>query len=332
MARATAKQVAELAEVDPSTVSRVLSQIHRPSARHRYDPRTVRRVREAASRLGYRPSVTARALRTGKTCLVGLLVADIASPFFADLAARIERHLRGRGYRLLVANTDESARRQAEHIEDLLSHPVAGLLVSPSGNDGLATACKAGLPVVALDRAVAGLRLPQVGLDDAAAGKMLGEQLRRRDYRRIGVVMPDPDKDSSIQLRRQGLRRALGRDARIIWEKRPATSNGAWDVEPPLQGVDCVVGLNLASTLAAFGAIQRAGLKMPDQIGLTGVDDFDAAALLHPPLTVAAQPVEQIALTAVELMIQRIENSDSNILRRLLSPVWVERESLRRNI
>ena len=335
MTRATARAVAKLAGVDPSTVSRVLG---RRSPTHSYDPETERRIREAADQLGYRPSQTARALRMGKTCLVGLLVADISSPFFAELSARIERCLRERKYRLLVVNTDESNSLQAELVRDLMAHPVSGIIVSPAGVDGLSEAVEAGIAVVTIDRPAQRMRLPHVGLDDQAAGTLLGEHLRELRYQRVGAVMPDPARDPSIAGRLAGLRQTLG--APLAWSvKRPiggATEPAIEQIVAKLPDVQAVVGLNLDSTLAALEAIRRAGRKIPDEIGVAGVDDFPGAGVLGPGVTVVAQPIERIARQAVDVLMQRIDKparaagATREHEARLLPPTLLERGSLRR--
>jgi LacI family transcriptional regulator len=340
MHRTTAKDVAAAVEVDPSTVSRVL---HGNSPRHRYDPRTVRRIREAARRLGYRPSGTARALRTGKTTLIGLVVADIASPFFAELAGRVERHLRASGYRLVVCNTDEQADRQAALITELMSHPMEGLIVAPSGVEGLDEALAAGVALVTVDRpsrmkgSRGGGGIGHVGLDDELAGRMIGAHLSQRGHRRAGVILPDSPDDPGIGWRLMGLKQGLGLGGEVLWTvPGPRTSFSPDTSDAVCQRIreqkpDVLVGLNLASSLMALEAISRLELEVPQQIGVTGIDDFPAAAFWRPPVTVAAQPIERIADAAVNMLLERIGRPGQTDARtHLLPPVMMERGSLKR--
>jgi DNA-binding LacI/PurR family transcriptional regulator len=334
MHRTTANDVAAAVEVDPSTVSRVL---HGNSPRHRYDPRTVRRIREAARRLGYRPSGTARALRTGKTTLIGLVVADIASPFFAELAGRVERHLGASGYRLVVCNTDEQPQRQGALIAELMSHPMEGLIVAPSGTEGLAEALAAGVALVTIDRPSRIKGIGHVGLDDELAGRMIGAHLTQLGYRQAGVILPDSPDDPGIGWRLMGLKQGLGIGGQILWTVPGPRTSFSPDTSDAVcrrireQKPDVLVGLNLASNLMALEAVSRLELEVPQQIGVTGIDDFPAAAFWRPPVTVAAQPIEQIADEAVKMLLDRIARPGETEARtQLLPPVMMERGSLRK--
>ncbi len=334
MAQATAKDVARQAGVDPSTVSRVLN---RPSSRHRYDEVTIQRIRAAARRLGYVPSRTAQALRTGKTLLLALLVSDISNPFFAELAAGIERRVRARGYRLLVCNTDESAAVQAGHLQELLSRGVDGVIVSPSGSEGLRPVMEAGVPLVSIDRRLPGLHVPHVGLDDVRAGQMLGEHLREVGYRQLGVVAPATKHDSSIRLRLQGLRQGLGQGGRVAWVADilhlAPLREAAAAVRDKLQTSrpEAVVGLNLLSSLATLEAVGQLRLDVPGQIGLAGIDDFAAAPFLQSPLTVVAQPIDAIAEETVAILLGPPKQGGNGPIH-FLEPVLMKRASLRSRV
>lgn len=330
MRRITAKDVAQAVEVDPSTVSRVL---YGNSPHHKYDPHTVRRIREAAKRMGYRPSVTARALRTGKTMLIGLVVADIASPFFAELAGRIERHLHATGRRLLVCNTDAQADRQVELIADLINHPVAGLIVASAGDEGLGDAIESGVAMVTVDRPSGIGGVGHVGLDDLAAGLMVGRHLRQLGYQSIGVVLPDLPDDPGIARRMQGLRQAAEGGMQLLWTASaphtsfaPNTSQEISDkikTHPP----QALVGLNLTANLMALEAVGRLNLQVPSQIGLIGIDDFPMAEFWRPPLTLVAQPIDQIARQAVAMLLEQMDQS-AEPQTLLLPPVLKNRQSL----
>ncbi len=335
MSKVTGRHIARLLSVDPSTVSRVLAG---NSPAHRYDQRTVRRIRETASRLAYRPALAGRALRTGKTCLIGLLVSDIASPFFSELAGRIERHARTGQYRLLLCNTEESPAQQREHATQLLAAGVDGMIVAPSGADGLNEVLSAGVPLVTIDRPAKGLRVPHIGLDDRGAGEMLGQHLRGLGYHRIGVVTPPAQNDPGIDKRLAGLRRGLGGARAIAWcaecEPTESRQSAVVDLRSRLAGhnaVQALIGLNLLATLAAVRALADASLHIPGQIGLAGIDDFSAAPFLNPPVTVVSQPLEQIAATAVSVLMQWMENPNRKppSTPPLLAPALTVRQSLR---
>lgn len=338
MTRVKAKDVAQLAQVDPSTVSRVLG---RNNSSHRYDPKTVERVREAARHLGYRPSGMARALRTGKTMLVGMVVADIANPFFAELAGRIERHIRAAGYRLLLCSAQEQGELQNEQFAELIHHPVAGLIVSPVAQDGLREATELGLPLITIDRPTTLKGVSHVGLDDVLAGRMLGEHLRDLGYDSVGVVMPETAGDPGIEQRLQGLQHGLG-TGQIEWTVSAPQATFTFDDSHEAtvsqvcqrfsaQPTQAVVGLNLDANLIAVESLFRMDAEIPQRVGLAGIDDFPAAPFLRPPMTVVAQPLEEIAARAVAMLMEQINATTSTAptRRQLLSPTLIKRGSLR---
>lgn len=333
MGRFTAKDVAALAGVDPSTVSRVL---RGSTPQHRYDPATVSRVREAAKQLAYIPSRAARALRSGQTKCIGLLVSDIGNPFFAELAARIERHARQQGFRLLVGNTDESPKQQEEYLRDLIEHGLDGLILSPSGQAGITQVQQAGLPLITVDRRAPEVCVSHVGLDDHLAGELLGKRLRQSGYSGVGVVMPSPQSDTGAEDRYAGLADALGTD-RIAWVHKAALSVPRMQVARQCVKIlrsarsrtDAIASLYNVGTLASLDAIADLGIDIPGKIGLGGIDDFAAADHLRPSITVISQPLDQIAKHAVELLLRQMKTPLSPTTTKLVKPHLIERQSLR---
>ena len=331
--RATASDVARLAGVDPSTVSRVLN---RAFDHHSYATETVDRVRRAAKKLGYRPSLAARGLRTGRTMLLGMVVSDIASPFFAELAARVERRARRHKYRLIVCNTDENPRWQAEHLAELISHPVDGLIVSPTGSRGCRRAVNAGVPMVTIDRRLPLPSVPHVGLNNLAAGRMLGEHLRDSGRRRVAVVMPSA-KDQPVRADRlEGLRQGLAPTGSVVWVQetsvlmlhRSTRAQLRRRLEQSDPAPDAIVGLTQVSTLSAMEVLTQSGIAFPEQMALAGIDDFPAAALMRPAVTVVAQPIDQIAAAALDALIRQIASPDQPVQSTTLKPSLIERDSV----
>lgn len=310
LARVTAKDVARLAGVDRSTVSRILG---RAFDQHCYTPETIRAVESAAHELNYRPSMTGRSLRTGRSMVVGLIVGDISNSFFGNLAAEVEPLLRSHRYRLMIGSTSEDPGIQASQLEDMLHYDVDGIIISPACTDGLKETMLRRTPVVLIDRPLSRQRLPYVGIDNHNAGRMLGEHLRSLGYRRVGVVMPRVEGDPTISWRLQGLKVGLNGAAQIIWRETIPTriDNSshhaiAKRILSTKGGVQAIVGLTNDCTITAMEATRELGLSAPDQIGLAGIDDFRAAKLLDPPMTVVAQPIEAIAREAVNYLMSAL--------------------------
>ncbi len=335
--RVTMSDVARRSGVDLSTVSRVLN---RSFENHKYAPETVERVQNTAEELGFQPSLAARALRTGKTMLLGVVVSDIGNSFFGEIASSLDACISGHGYRLLISNTSEDPARQAGHIEGMLAHGVDGLIVSPSGEDGLDRAVEEGVPVVTIDRPLPGSSFPFVGLDNMAATRLLAANLKTRGYRRVGVVVPESQTDPTLLERLAGLRSGLEAEGcTLSWtvqippandlqkEARRAVSEKFRDEE----GLpDAVVGLSNVCTMGLLEALADCGLAWGASLGLAGIDDFSAASLVRPSITVVRQPIQRIAAEAFSLLLNQMENPKEEWRNPhiQLEPVWEERESL----
>jgi len=327
----TAADVARRAGVDRSTVSRILN---RSFDRHHYSPRTVRAVEQAARALNYRPSTAGRALRSGRTMSIGLIVGDVANNFFGQLAGAIEAGLRAHHYRVMIATTSEEPGVQRAVIDDMLRHGVDGLILSPTGAGGLKLAKARRTPLVFVDRPLTGHDWPYVGIDNYAAGRLLGERLRASGYGRIGVVTPDSRNDPTLRWRLDGLAVGLGDAARIVWRHEAPRSHEVDARHPlvtrlsqPRRAIDAIVGLTNDTTVMALQAARDAKLRVPHQIGLAGIDDFRAAELLDPPLTVVAQPIDLIAAKTAERLLAAMAGNPCRE-NCLLPPHLIERRSL----
>lgn len=337
MGRVTISSVAELAGVDLSTVSRVLNQSF---DNHKYAAATIERINRAAEELGYQPSYAARSLRTGKTMLLGVVVADIGNPFFSEIASQLGNCLDKYGYRMVISSTNESPKRQQEHIDSMLAYRVDGMIVAPCGPEGLNKALKAGVPVVTIDRPFPSSNLSFVGIDNYAAGNLLAEKLAACGYSKVAVVIPEGKTDITLQDRLQGLDFGLKKEAvDVSWILQvPSTTDMRDEVRSAvalkLQDIDsmpdAIVGMTNVCTLGILQALEGLDLNWSDNLGLAGIDDFAAAALVHPAISVVSQPLSRIALEASSLLLRLMENTDGKKQREsvLVGPEWIERESL----
>ena len=329
--RCTAADVAALAGVDTSTVSRVLN---RSFAAHAYAPQTIRIIEESARKLGYRPLLTARALRGKRTQLLGLVVSDIANAFFGELAAAIEQAVRPMGYLLAICNTNEDPSTQAEHLDSLLARGVDGLIVSPSGDAGFEKLIDYHIPFVTIDREVTDAKITHVATDNLKAGNLLGAHLRSLGYRKVLAAGPIVEYDATIDQRIEGLRMGLGSTATLDLcrtRNKPFGPVLAEKINGILRGrsrPDALVGLTNDSTIAAIDAIKRTGIKMPEQIGIAGIDAFSAATILNPAITIVEQPIAAIAQLAANRLMDLLNHQKIDVRISLLEPQLIKRQSL----
>jgi LacI family transcriptional regulator len=169
-----------------STVSRVLAG---GTASARISEGTRNRVIEAAARMGYRPNLVARSLRTRRSNTIALFVSDIANPWFGQIASLIEQDLHGRGYSLMLCNSGEDAQREREYLELLPAKGIDGLIIVPmaSTRQAIFDLLPAELPVVVLDRPVAGINAAVASDQDQAAG-ILCDELAGVGVKRVAMV------------------------------------------------------------------------------------------------------------------------------------------------
>lgn len=311
----TIRDVAERAGVSRQTVSRAINNKGEIGAATRA------RVLEIARELGYRPSSIARGLKTRRTLTLGLVVPDIANPFFAEVVRGASERAYAADYTVLLCNTDEDPEREWAILRLLESHRVDGIvLVSSRLSDGmLAKASRQWRPLVMVNRLQAG-PTPGVGyvvVNDAEAARGATQYLLARGHRQIGLLAGTPTSRSG-QERRRGYAEAL---AAAGLEDDAWTAHCAPNVEG---GREAALALlhrqpNLTAILAyndlvAVGALQACralGRSVPQGCAIVGWDDIVFAELISPPLTTVRMPKYEIGERAMGLLLDLIADSDA---------------------
>lgn len=311
--------VARHASVSPATVSRVLNGDPRVGQAYRA------RVQRAVEELDYRPNVLARNLRRQRTATIGVVVPDIENPHFGEMVRAVEDQAFDAGYRVLVCNTDETAEKQRAYLEALIDERVLGVIISPSdpGGEQISRLLDLGIPVVACDREVADPRADAVLADNVKAVRIGTDVLVAEGHERIAFIGGRTDVETGAErlagyemaMRAAGLE-PLVVDGDFRLERAEVAVAGLLRREPRPTAV--IVANNLM-TLGALRGIRDAGLRVPADIALVGVDDPPWSALVDPPLTTLAQPVRTMAADAMELLLQRVSGARRHP-RRIVHP------------
>ncbi|MGH9106461.1 MAG: LacI family DNA-binding transcriptional regulator [Acidimicrobiales bacterium] len=301
----TIRQVAEAAGVSPATVSRVLSGTRRVA------PELRAKTLAAVELLDYRANRVARALRTRSTGTVGMVVPNIANPFFPVVIQAVEKELRRHAVRLLLCDSGDDVGQEAELVRSLLDHRIDGILISPCdriSSRGALRAAAAQVPLVQVDR-LAVSDVAYVGVDQQSAMTELVEHLISQGCRRFAYVSSSSRPYTAAERRRAYRRcvRALDpRSAERIYEGsfsldwgREAASRILGEGDLP----DAIVCGNDSVALGALGALRAHSVRVPADILLTGFDDTDLAGVAWPPLTSVRQPLEAIGRRAAELVL-----------------------------
>ncbi|MDE3131464.1 MAG: substrate-binding domain-containing protein [Acidobacteriota bacterium] len=305
----TIRDVGESAGVSQATAARVLGGYGHSSAAVRA------RVEAAAERLGYVPNSIARALASGLTHAVGLVVGDIENPFFAAAARGMSDVLEEHGHTLLLANSDEDLDRERTAVEALRARQVDALVVVPSAAGAFPhlRAAAAAAPLVLLDRAVRGLGVDAVTADNRGGARTAVEHLIEHGHRRIGLISDDPTISTSAE-RIDGYRDALTAvgitaDEHLISLGGATRDDGYRATRRLLESADRPTALFTANnfmTLGAMLALADLGLHVPDDISLVGFDDLEWTTLVDPPLTVVAQPTTELGAVAARRVLARL--------------------------
>ncbi|MDD5468784.1 MAG: LacI family DNA-binding transcriptional regulator [Anaerolineales bacterium] len=329
--KVTIKDVAKHAGVSPATAARVVGGYGYVAEETR------RKVQEAVRVLGYRPNTIARSMVTKSTRTIGVVITDITNPFFAQLVRSIEEVAWQRGYTLILANTDEDSQREQAVLNALLEKRVDAFILVPASSQSLPhlhDLVRQEAPVVLVDRAVEGLAVDMVMVDNEAGAYQAVRHLIDLGHRRIGIVLDKLDITTNKE-RLKGYRRAL-QESGLSAEAVPIqschyTSQSAYQVVNRMLGEPgqptALFTANNFMTIGALKAVQEAGLRVPEDIALVGFDDLEWTQLNAPQLTIVAQPVTQMGEIAAQIIISRLQGGSAPPMEIRLKTTFIVRTS-----
>jgi LacI family transcriptional regulator len=330
----TLSEVARLAGVGTTTVSRVIN------GGHRVDPKTLARVRRVIDKLGYMPNQAARILRGGRTRTIGLLIPSIADPFFSSCAEAAQAIVRANDSLLIVTTTQNDPHVELENVNVLMRHRTDGLIITPSNSENEALRemlQRLAVPVVAMDRPLAGSGIPSVVADNFAGAMMATRHLIEHGRKRIACLTGESTL-YTIRERMRGYRRAVEAAgiACILDTSIRDYKSAEYAVESLLAGPeppDALFTLKNSTTIFAFEALQKLNVPIPGSVALLGYDDFELAATVRPTISVIQQPIEEIGRITAELLFEELHNQsrgERSTKPRLARKVQLETRLIRR--
>ncbi|HEX6346232.1 LacI family DNA-binding transcriptional regulator [Umezawaea sp.] len=323
------KDVAERAGVSLGTVSNVLN---RPD---KVSEATREVVLAAIAELGFVRNSQAAQLRAGTSRSLGLIVLDLANPFFHDIARGIEDVATELGYALVLCNSDEQAAREDRYLRLLEEQRVRGMLITPVGpmSERLDALRRRGTPTVLVDRHYQGVDCCSVAVDDVAGGELAGEHLVAAGHRRIAYVT-GPLSLRQCKDRLTGLRRAVAdRGVAVDVVEVPALKarHGYEAARELFDGGAAPTAVFCANDLLALGVLRAAvstGRRVPDDVALLGYDDIEFAADAAVPLSSVRQPTLHIGRTAARLLVEECDQPAAHSHQQIMfRPELVVRES-----
>ncbi|MGC4151992.1 MAG: LacI family DNA-binding transcriptional regulator [Propionicimonas sp.] len=311
------KDVAALAGVSVGTVSNVLN-----SPQLVADP-TRQRVNAAIEKLGWVRNESARQLRAGRSRSIGMVVMDIANPFFADVVRGAEDVLYDHGYSVHVGNSDQRPDREATLLDHFQQQRVRGALVAPVGGSVLQAdqLRQRGIPVVLVDRAAGATNFCSVGMDDIEGGRLAVAHLLAQGHRQLAIVGGRGEL-TQVRDRRRGAELALQAvpDASLLVVSTDlldvAWGNRAAGELLMLEDGERPTAVFALNDLLAIGLLQGfalAGLRVPEEMAIVGYDDIAFAAAAAVPLSSVRQPRAQLGARAAELLFAEIQAADDDL-------------------
>ncbi|MEV0196629.1 LacI family DNA-binding transcriptional regulator [Nonomuraea sp. NPDC050691] len=295
----TIRDVARASGVHVSTVSRSFS------APHLVNPETRTRVLAVAEDLGYRPNRAARALTTGRTHNLGLIVADIANPFFPPLIKAAQAQARLRDYHVFVADTDEDPKAEEDLIQTLTKQVDGVLLCSPRLTNRTIERLREEIPFVLVNRRVKGM--PTVLMDVGRGARLAVEHLTGLGHRRLAVVTGPSGSWTSKEM--QEAAAAMNEVDVVFLGPNPPTELGglAAAADVLASGATGVLAYNDLVAIGLIEGLAERGVEVPRDVSVIGVDDIVAGRLGRPKLTTIAMPTAAAGRIAVDMLLQSVD-------------------------
>jgi len=327
----TIKDVAREAGVSVGTASQALRD--RPTVREA----TRRRVQSVAKRLRYQPSALARGLVTRRTHTVGLLISDIANPFFIRAVRAVEDVAQENGYNVILCNTDEDPVKETQYLRVLMEKRVDGIiLATTAGSLRMVRDVRwRRVPLVLFDRELPRVATDTVKVDGVLGGRLGTEHLLSLGHRRIAIIH-GPVLRSTGAERLQGYLLALRAagvrpDPELIREGNFKQDSGReltgqlLDISPPPTALFCT---NNLMTVGALQSLREQRVRIPEDLSLVGYDDMEWWTLTQPPLTTVGQPVYDLGREAMRLLLAQIGREKARRPQRVvLKPELILRDS-----
>lgn len=275
---------------------------------------TAAKVRAAIVKLGYEPNEAARVLKGSAPRLIGLVVPDLADPFFSACAHGVQQMAATYGYSTLLVACEGSADTEAEKLTMMKSRGVAGLLIVPSRADSvdkLKELRARGIPVILLDRTLEGLNAGEVMVENLEGARKAVNHLIDHGHKQILCAGYD-SQFNSISQRVEGYERAMTASGLkpqvLLLNERESVAARVLKRIRSAQLPTAIFTLNNVTTTHVLQMLQRENIQIPREIAIVGFDDFELASLLAAPLTAVSQPAVELGRSGARLLLDWIRS------------------------
>ena len=309
---ATIVDVARLAGVTPTTVSRVINN------RGYISEKTKKRVHEAMDELGYQPNEIARSLTKQKSNTIGVIVPHISHPYFAKLISNLENEAAKKDYKIILCNSKEKAEKEKQYLDMCKSNRVAGIIIC-SGNVESNKINTGGIPVVLLEKNFEEGKLG-IQCDNYQGGKLATEHLIECGCKKILHLSGVIDEEMPADNREKAFIDVCSKNEIEYFIKKydidTYNQMNYYDyIKAALNEIEGVDGIFASSDLIAAQVIQVCNeikIRIPEDIKLVGFDDVDISQLTTPRITTVHQPIKEMARLSIELIDAKYNDIEVN--------------------
>jgi LacI family transcriptional regulator len=327
-------ELAHQLKISTTTVSFILNG---KAKEKRISEKLIKRVKNAALKVGYQPNQFAKGLRTGRTNIIGLMVEDISNPFYATIAKMIEERVYVNGYKIIYCSTENDKNRGKEFLNMFSTLGVDGCIIAPTMGmeSDIKELVEKGMNVVLFDRKFKNKHADVVMVDNKQGMFNAVEHLIGRGHKNIGLValaLDKPEKEERIL----GYKEAIEKHGLTLYAfplsfkveyhdyvvqiKKILTEN---------KGLDAIIfGTNYLG-ISGLEAISELNLEIPKDIAMVSFDDHDIFRIHKPRISVVAQPLEKIAQTAIDTLLAKLQKKDEkkNFETIILPTTLIARDS-----
>ena len=296
--------VAELAGVSPTTVSRVINK------KGYLSEKTVNKVKEAMRQLGYKPNNLARGLQGKSAKLIGLIFPNISNVFYAELIHKLEHELFKAGYKTIICNSEHDADKEREYIEMLEANMVDGI-ISGSHNLGIDDYNRVTAPIISFDRNLSP-DIPVVSSDNYEGGVLAAKTLLKTKAEKIMMITGNDNSNSPTSLRHAGFASVLPQAPILNLSSDYSPIRKEMEIKSILQNEkpDAIFASDDLTAILIMKIARDLGIQIPDQLKVIGYDGTYFIENYYPDLATIQQPLKEIAQVCVDLLLKKIAGKD----------------------
>lgn len=327
---ASIKDVAKEAGVSIATVSRVLNDVDV------VNEETKKKVQEAIKKLGYRPNIVARSLKTQRTKTIGILVPDISSQFYPEVVRGAEDVANIYDYNIMLCNSDLDIEKEKEYLRVLKEKMVDGVIYMSSSlkPEILELINELSLVTVLVETKDENGLLPSVTIDSLQAAYEGTKYLIDKGNKKIGYIGVPKDSFNAWSMRYEGYEKALKESGlevneNLVYLHDLRTKSGYDAVDTMVQhgGVDAIFCASDELAMGAINALREKGIKVPDDVDVVGFNDIYTASIFYPKLTTISQPMYDMGSVAMRMLIKLVTKQNLDEKHFVLPHALVERDS-----